>query len=148
MPAAWPPVSGSPSEHWSSHSPLRPHPSGAQGTGRQSSNLRPKWSPSWSQCYNLPQANPGEPGQRETHRSTAGWGGTARGVGAQGAPPTQGISPLTYPWAKQGQRPACDFWSATGQALKKRTTSVFILTEAIYSISAILFVPSLLQSFL
>lgn len=57
---------------------------------------------------------------------------------------------MTYPWTKQGHRPACGFWSVSGQALKKRTvrrsstrsqsTRVFILTEAIYSISAILFV--------
>jgi len=76
-------------------------------------------------------------------------------VGAQGAPPTQGISPMTYPWAKQGHRPAWGFWSASSWllimvALKKRTVrrsstrsqsiNVFILTQAIYSISPILFV--------
>lgn len=152
MPGAWLPVSGSLSVHWSFHSPLHPRPSGAQGTGRRSSNLPPVWSLSWCQCCNPPQANPGEPGQRETRISTAGWGWTARGVGVEGAPPTQGLSPMTYPRAKQSHRPACDFWSASSRllntaALKKRrcsssparsqSSTVFILTEAIYSIIAI-----------
>lgn len=56
---------------------------------------------------------------------------------------------MTYPWAKQGHRPVCGFWSVSDQALKTRAARrsstrsqrarVFILAAAIYSISAILF---------